>query len=142
LDASVALSWCFQDEESAYGQAVLGILREVDAVVPCIWPLEVTNALLVAERRQRLKPTDTSRFLALIEGLEMAVDPGAAGRAFGDTLSLARKFHLSAYDAAYLELAQRRALPLATLDQSLLSAARKLGLDLIETPTRTEAHRG
>ena len=132
LDASVALSWCFADEENPCGRMVLGMLREADAVVPAIWPLEIANALVVAERRHRLKLTETSRFLSLIEGLDIVVDPGTSARAFGETLSLARRHGLSAYDAAYLELALREDLPLATLDRDLGNAARKLGVKLID----------
>jgi predicted nucleic acid-binding protein len=140
LDASVALSWCFADEENAYGLTVLGMLREADACVPSIWPLEVANALLVAERRRRLNQTETSRFLTLIESLDIAVDPGTSVRAFSETLSLARRYSLSSYDAAYLELALREGLPIATLDRNLLSAARKLGVDRVETQARKGEH--
>jgi predicted nucleic acid-binding protein len=141
LDASVALSWCFADEENPYARMVLGMLRGANVVVPAIWPLEIANALVVAERRHRLKLTETSRFLSLIEGLDIVVDPGTSARAFGETLSLARRHGLSAYDAAYLELAVRDALPLATLDEDLKNAARKLGLKPVEVPPRKGNHR-
>ena len=141
LDASVALSWCFADEENPYARMVLHMLREADAIVPTIWPLEIANALVVAERRRRLKPTETSRFLSLIEGLDIVMDPGTPSHAFGETLSLARRHGLSAYDAAYLELAVRDALPLATLDGDLKNAARKLGLKPVQVPLRKTNHR-
>jgi predicted nucleic acid-binding protein len=130
VDASVTMSWCFPDEENPYAQSVLRLLRELDAVVPAIWPLEVANALVVAERRRRLKPAETTRFLALIRGLDVTVDRETSNQALGETLSLARRYALSAYDAAYLELAIREGLPIATLDKDLERAARRLGLKL------------
>ena len=130
VDASVTMSWCFPDEENPYAHSVLRLLREVDAVVPAIWPLEVANALVVAERRRRLKPAETTRFLALIRGLDVTVDRETSNQALGETLSLARRYALSAYDAAYLELAIREGLPIATLDKDLERAARRLGLKL------------
>ncbi|MCE5307993.1 MAG: type II toxin-antitoxin system VapC family toxin [Acidobacteriales bacterium] len=131
LDASVALSWCFDDEDDAYGRRVLGMLRMTDAIVPAIWRLEVANAVLVAERRRRLNSVDASRFLTLLEDLNIGVDSGTSVHAFNNTLQLARRYRLSAYDAAYLELALREALPIATLDEDLRYAARKLGVDRI-----------
>ena len=130
VDASVTMSWCFPDEEHPYAQSVLRLLRETDAVVPAIWPLEVANALVVAERRSRLKPAETTRFLALIRGLDVTVDRETSSQALGETLSLARRHALSAYDAAYLELAIREGLPMATLDKDLERTARKLGVKL------------
>lgn len=131
VDASVALSWCFPDEANPYAQAVLRMLREADGLVPAIWPLEVANALVVAERRNRLRPAEASRFLALLRGLAFTVDPETSSQAFGETLSLARRHTLSVYDASYLELAVREDLPIATLDEDLKRAARALRVKLV-----------
>ena len=130
VDASVVMSWCFPDEQNPYARDVLRVLREADMVVPSVWSLEIANALVVAERRKRLGAADIARFVTLLEGLAPAVDRHTAAQALGETLSLARKHRLSAYDAAYLELAMREGLPLATLDQDLKKAARTAGVSL------------
>jgi predicted nucleic acid-binding protein len=132
LDASVAMSWCFPDEQDPFAREVLRTLGEADAVVPAIWHLEIANALVVAERRGRVKSADTSRFLNLVQGLGVEVDAQTTVRAFGETLALTRRHGLSAYDAAYLELSMREGLPLATSDEALRQTARKLGVDLID----------
>ena len=131
LDASIAMSWCFPDEENPYARTVLRKLREGEAVVPSIWPLEIANALVVSERRGRLKFGEDSEFLTLVQGLEIEIDAQTSAQAFGETLSLARRHALSAYDAAFLELALREGLPLATLDSALRKAARKTGVPLL-----------
>jgi len=128
LDASIAMAWCFPDEDHPYPRGVLRMLRQADAVVPAIWPLEIANALAVAERRNRLKPAESARFLLLVRGLGVVVDPQTASLAFSETLALARRHALSVYDAAYLELAMREGLPLATLDDAMERAGRKLGV--------------
>lgn len=130
LDASVALRWCFPDPRNPYARSVLRALRSAEAVVPAIWPLEVANALLVAERAKRLPSADAARFLALLEDLDVRVDAPTLSRALRETRSLAKAYGLSSYDAAYLELALRESLPLATLDEALRKAARKAGVQL------------
>jgi predicted nucleic acid-binding protein len=126
LDASVALAWCFDDEDSPYAKEILGLLRTAEAFVPPIWPLEVSNALLAAERRKRLTESDSKQFLRLIEGLGITIDAPSGFTAVSDTLALARKHGLTAYDAAYLELASRLGVKLATLDHDLAKAAAKM----------------
>jgi predicted nucleic acid-binding protein len=130
VDASVALSWCFADEKDPYATRVLHSLSEAEAIVPAIWPLEVSNALVVAERRKRLKPAEALRFIALVGSLGLRLDTQPPARVFEGTLPLARRSGLSAYDASYLELTMREDLPLATLDENLRKAARKLGVKL------------
>ncbi len=124
----MALAWCFPEEEDPFARQVLEWLRTARAVVPSIWHLEVANGLWVAERRRRLRPADAARFLALVEGLDLQVDPLTSSQALRETLALARKSSLAVYDAAYLELAMREGLPLATLDQGLRRAAVALGV--------------
>jgi predicted nucleic acid-binding protein len=128
LDASVALAWFFEDEADAYAEAVEEALARVTPVVPALWVLEVTNALLVGERRKRTTEAKTTQFAGLLRALPIAVDEQAGAHAFGDLLPLARTHGLSAYDAVYLELALRRGLPLATLDRTLLAAAKTVGV--------------
>ena len=128
LDASVTLSWAFEDERSQPALEVLERLRQDEAAVASLWPLEVTNGLMAAERRGRLTGADASRFLHLVRLLPIVIDPVARVRAFEGTRSLARTHRLTAYDAAYLELAVRRGIPLVTLDGELQAAAEAEGV--------------
>lgn len=130
LDASVTLAWCFEDEGGAYAEAVLGALRTSEAVAASVWPLEVANGLAVAERRGRLDPAGAARFMELLLALPIAVDPVARSRSLGATHALARARGLSAYDGAYLELALRQGVPLATLDARLREAAAAEGVEV------------
>lgn len=128
MDASVALACCFADEQDPYSTGVLRLLGTWEALAPAIWPLEVANALAVAERRGRLKPARTRELAAEIEALGVVLDSTTWRLASGGILDLAREYGLSAYDAAYLELALRERTPLATRDDALTKAARKLRL--------------
>lgn len=131
LDASVTLAWGFEDQATPYTERVLDMLSSGQALVPFIWPLEVTNALLVGDRRKRLTRGKVARFLNIVKALPISVDGEGARRTFEDILSIARDQDLSAYDAAYLELAVREGLPLATLDHALKKAAHHAGVSLI-----------
>ena len=102
LDASMALAWCFEDEGGDYALQVLDSLRTGEAGVPTIWMLEVSNGLLVAERRDRIDSATVTKFTRLLLSLPLAVDPAERGRAFGETRRLARAHGLTSYDAAYL----------------------------------------
>ena len=132
IDASVALAWCFPDEASDYADDVLVALDGRTAMVPAIWSLEITNALLVGERRKRIRQPEVRRFVELLKGLSILED----GQPFADTVSnilpLAREHDLSAYDAAYLDVAIRHGAPLATLDKALQKAGRAAGVKIFE----------
>jgi predicted nucleic acid-binding protein len=128
IDASVALAWCFPDERAEQAGWVLDELRQRRGMVPGIWPLEVTNAILAGERRKRVIAADVSRFFALLSQLSLAVDVTTARQSFADILPLARAHGLSAYDASYLELAMREGCTLATLDAKLRRAAKASGV--------------
>ena len=130
LDASVALAWCFVDEATPATVALLDRLADEDAVVLRSGAPRVANALAMAERRGRLSVADLSGSVALLQRLPVAVDGEGASRAFRDLLNLARSERLTIYDAAYLELALRRGLPLASKDAKLRKAAAGLGLAL------------
>ncbi len=128
VDASVALAWCFPDEASAYADRVLVALKGQTLLVPAVWGLEVSNALLVGERRKRLKQPEILRYIALLAGLTVIQDGVEVNEALSNVLPLARQYGLSAYDAAYLELAVRYGAPLATLDGDLQKAAGRAGV--------------
>jgi predicted nucleic acid-binding protein len=135
LDASVALAWCFEDEAHAESIAVLDGLRSGEAVVAHHWTLEVANGLVSAERRERLTADEATRFARLLLALPIAVDPVTRGTALTETRRLARTHRLTSYDAAYLELAVRLGVPLATLDAPLRTAASAEGIELmLEVP--------
>lgn len=132
IDNSVVMAWCFEDEANAYADSVLESLESAEAVVPAIWPLEIGNVLLVAERRRRLGKADVARFLELISDLPITVEQETPARMLTDILSLARQFDLSTYDASYLDLAMRSGLAIATQDRSLRRAARKCGVSVFK----------
>ncbi len=125
VDNSVVMSWCFEDEGNRYADAVLESLEAGEAFVPAIWPLEVGNVLLVAERKNRLSQASVVRFLELLGGLPISVEQDPPERMLRKIVSLAREHRLSTYDASYLDLAMRLDLPLSTQDTSLAKAAKK-----------------
>ncbi|MCL6633770.1 MAG: type II toxin-antitoxin system VapC family toxin [Alicyclobacillus herbarius] len=131
LDASVALSWCFPDESNDYAARILNRFKQDTATVPAIWPLEVSNALLVGHRRNRMNLEQIRIATKLLSGLEIVVDEVSASHVFHKTLSLALDNGLTAYDAAYLELAQRLKCPLATTDKQLYLAAQSVGVETL-----------
>ena len=121
LDASVVASWCFPDEFAPNAEAALRRIARETALAPTLLWFELRNVLLMGERRNRLSEAQTTSFLKYIGELPVEVDRDPDD---GVVLSLARAYRLSVYDAVYLELAQRKGLPLATLDNALMAAAR------------------
>ncbi len=136
LDASTALTWCFPDEHAADAQHALDLLKQdAEAVAPSFWPVEVLNGLLMAERRKRMTQELAAVFLRDVEKLPVHLDAGVAVNPFVPAVeALARQYTLTAYDAAYLELAVRLAIPLATLDKELLRAAPLAGVAILTAP--------
>lgn len=134
VDASVALAWCFEDEGDDYSVVALEALRSSEAVAASLWPLEVTNGLLTAERRGRIKLTDARRFARLLLSLPVVIDPVARSGAFEAVYIVARRHGLTSYDAAYLELAVRLGVPVATLDGPLRRAAATEGVGVFLLP--------
>ena len=132
LDASISAAWCFPDETIPFTEELLDRLATgLEAIVPSIWPFEMANALLVAERRKRITRAQAVAELQQLASLPIIVELVQTARAFGMVLSLARERNLTEYDAAYLELAIRESLPLATLDDGLRNAASELGVVLV-----------
>ena len=119
IDASVALAWCFPDEASDYADSVLLALENETAIVPAIWAVEVANALLVGERRKRIRQPEIRRFADLLKNLSVVEDRQPFADTVSNVLPLAREHDLSAYDAAYLDVAVRHEIPIATLDRVL-----------------------
>lgn len=131
LDSSMTLAWCFEDERSPSVLAIIDKVVEDGAVVPPLWRYEIANGLLMAQRRRRI---DTGRRGALLRALsEFSIEEDHTPEAdpWRATLELAELYRLTAYDAAYLDLAQRRRLPLATLDGALRDAAGRAGVRVV-----------
>jgi predicted nucleic acid-binding protein len=134
LDASVTLCWCFENQATDYTEAIFERLAGGEEVsVPFIWPVEVANVLVTAERRKVLKVAQVRGFVEELSAWPIQVDTLGVDRAFQQILGTAREHNLSAYDAAYLELAIREGLPLATLDEDLRRAARAVGVKIAGT---------
>ena len=131
IDASVALAWCFREERTEATATLLERVQTDAAAVPSLWHLEVANVLALAERRGRITPAESTELIALLETLEIVVDDETPSRALGRVLDLAREERLTAYDAAYLELAMRLGLPLASKDADLCDAAERLGVSVL-----------
>jgi len=130
IDASVALPWFFADERSDESDRVLGEVYRDGANVPVLWPIEVGNALTAGLRRRRLSEADWIKSLAALGGIPITVEPLDHLRALSSVPPLTQKYNLTFYDAMYLELAMRLALPLATFDSELVRAARSANVRL------------
>jgi len=133
LDNSVTLRWFFGDgkpQELTYAHKVLDAMKQASALVPATWGLEVANVLARAEVKGWVTEARSGAFLEMLEGVDIEVDAATFAHALSDTLQLARRYKLSAYDASYLELALRLGLPLATLDEDLRNAAKKAGVKI------------
>jgi len=131
LDSSATLAWIYSDETTDPIRRLFDAVGEEGAVVPTLWRLEIANSLTVAVRRARIEASFRRAALTDLALLDIATDDHTDVNAWGETLRLADIFRLTLYDAAYLELAHRRNLPLATLDGELRAAAKSLGLGLM-----------
>lgn len=131
LDSSATLTWIYADETTEATRQVFEEVAEDGAIVPALWRLEIANSLTVAVRRGRIDAEFRRAALADLALLDITTDASTDAHAWSATLALADRFRLTLYDAAYLELAQRRALPFATLDADLRAAGTALGIRLL-----------
>jgi predicted nucleic acid-binding protein len=131
LDSSATLAWIYSDETTNPIRRLFDAVGDEGAVVPALWRLEIANSLTVAVRRGRIEASFRRAALTDLALLDIAIDDQTDVHAWGETLRVADVFQLTMYDAAYLELAQRRNLPLATLDGEMRAAAKSLGLRLM-----------
>lgn len=123
-DASITLSWCFEDEATSWTDSLLDRLRNGDQIiVPAHWPTEISNGMLMALRRKRIQPDRPALFWDELAILPIEVEPPLSPDQAKTVLALGQQLGLTVYDAAYLELAKREGVPLATLDSALLKAA-------------------
>ena len=131
LDSSVALAWLLPDETNADTDALADRLEQATARVPAIWSLEVGNALIMARRRRRITDAELDRCVAALSALPIEVDHPAGAEGLAGVIRIAGRLGLTTYDAAYVELAQRRGLPLATLDSRLRQACKSLKVPVL-----------
>jgi predicted nucleic acid-binding protein len=131
LDGSVTLSWYFEDERTEASRAVLEETAEHGALVPALWPFEIANGLQMAVRRKRIDAAFREQALANLATMRIEVDPESCTHAWSACVRLSDRHNLTVYDAAYLELAQRRRLRLATLDRHLVHASEAEGVPVI-----------
>jgi predicted nucleic acid-binding protein len=133
LDNSVAMRWLLDSPKASdqqYALSVLQSLTENDAIVPNLWHLEAVNVLVAAEGQNELSAGEVEAFISQLEGLPIKFDTLTAHQAFSRILGMSRIYKLSSYDAAYLELAVREGLTIASLDKDLIKAAKKAGVDI------------
>jgi predicted nucleic acid-binding protein len=135
LDASMTLAWYFDDETTRATDAVLDQVAQSGAWVPSLWRLEVANAFQAALRRKRITHSYRDEALSQLKEMAISVDQATDAQAWTETLQLSDRFSLTMYDAAYLELAQRQKLALATLDRELHCAAKVLDIKLLGLPS-------
>jgi predicted nucleic acid-binding protein len=131
LDSSVAISWCFKDEETPETIQTLTMAKTEAIFVPALWYIETSNVLGFALRKGRLSQSDLMVAVDTLNALEIHPDQPVRLKGFSVLLPLMRKYELTAYDATYLELAMRLDIPLATLDKKLAIAATQAGISLI-----------
>lgn len=132
LDCFMTMVWCFEDEVEERAESILNSLFVHEVIVPNIWPVEVANVLAVCERRKRVNAMKIEAFVNTLRSFPIQIDDQTSKRAFGEVLALARTHRLTAYDAAYLELAMRTGSPLASLDVPLNAVAVGLGVPLFD----------
>lgn len=133
LDSSATLAWIYGEEVTEAIRRVFDAVADNGALVPALWRLEVANSLTMAIRRRRIDQDFRRAALSDLALLDITTDQQTDFYAWSNTLNLADRFQLTVYDAAYLELAQRRALPLATLDRDLGNAAMALSVKVLGT---------
>jgi predicted nucleic acid-binding protein len=133
IDNSVALAWCFEDEQTAGIMALLDRVIHAGAIAPQLWPIEALNGLSTAERRGRISREVRHRLAGFLRALPIEIDDEMATRSWNTTAHLAEQHRLTTYDATYLELAMRRSAPLATSDTALIAAAQIVGVPLLPT---------
>ncbi len=133
IDSSITLNWVLHDEHTSESDELFDLVSEQGATVPCLWRLEIANALQVAVRRKRIEAAYRDRCIQKLQQLPIEVDSETDKQAWNATLRLSERHNITVYDACYLELALRRAIPLATRDQRLAKAASEAGAAVLPT---------
>ena len=136
VDVSVVLTWVIHDEQDELANEVARLYRTTDFVVPFLFRWEIASALALSLRRKRCRRDDVVAYLENLSGMPFQYDEISTKTAWSDTLELAIDHNLTVYDAAYLELARRESIPLATLDAEMKKAAKAAGVKLFRLDTR------
>jgi predicted nucleic acid-binding protein len=131
LDSSATLGWIYPDEATGSVRTIFELVAVSGAWVPALWKIEIANSLQMGIRRGRIDRAFRTNALADLAALDITVDTETDRFVWTESVHLADRFNLTLYDAVYLELAQRRLLPLASLDRALRTAAQALGLSLV-----------
>jgi predicted nucleic acid-binding protein len=139
LDASITLAWCFKDQATPLSEAVLEQLADDRGLVPELWPFEVTNVLVLAERRGRITNSQAAHFIQLIDHLPIRVEELGRDQVFSTVRTLAASTGLTAYDASYLALAAHAGVLLASSDERLRQAAMAAGVELFRPQSESAA---
>lgn len=124
LDCSVAMAWCFEDESNMHSDKILKSLKDTKAIVPMLWPLEIMNVLHIAERKKRISLEQSEIFIDFLNNLPIERELILSEKINKRILEISRKYAITAYDAAYLEIAIRKHVPLASFDKNLCNAAK------------------
>lgn len=133
VDCSLTMAWLFEDEKTEFSERLLDRLKKERGVVPSLWIYEVLNVLLMGEKRKRISQSQTSHFLNFLHNLPVQIIEVNSVLQSESMLFLARAHGLTSYDAAYLDLASRYGLPLASLDEQLIKAAKILGVQMLQS---------
>jgi len=131
IDCSLTMAWLFDDEKTSFSEKMMDRLEEEQAIVPSLWIIEVLNVLLVGEKRKRITQSQSSHFLNVLSKMPIQIIEIQSILQSESMLFLGRTFGLTSYDAAYLDLASRYGLPLASLDDQLIIAAKKMGVQIL-----------
>lgn len=136
VDCSIVAAWLFRDERNEYAFEIARQYRACDYLVPSLWKWEIANTLLIGQRRKRCSQEDVTAWLAYLAGMPFQFDEYSLAAVWNDTLEFANDHQLTVYDAAYLELAHRESIPLATLDDEMKKAAKAAGVKLFRLEAR------
>ncbi len=132
IDCSITMAWLFTDEKTPFSEKILDRLNDEQAVAPSLWTLEVINVLLVGEKRKRISMSESTHFLDVLNNLPIQIIENPSLLKCESMIFLARAYQLTSYDAAYLDLASRMGLPLASLDAQLIAAAQATGIQVLQ----------
>lgn len=135
LDCSITMAWCFEDEMTDYSESILDYLDHSLAIVPFLWPIEVANVLVLAERKKRISSAHSREFRKALDRLPIKIEISSSKNYLENLFNLAKESNLTAYDGAYLDLALEYKLPIATLDKDLRKAAVSHGIELLSPKT-------
>ena len=132
LDNSIVMSWFFEDECSLQSEKILQRLKTQRAIVPSLWAYELSNALFISENKRKLATNDSKQFIDLLSKLPIFIESNEPFQFANRVLPICRKYAVTAYDAAYLDLADIKRIPIATFDKKMRATAKKMKIETID----------